>query len=208
MFKLFIVLGSVVACCYAVGPVVIASKGGVWPKPQEQETSADYFVIRPHTFNFKGPADIGCPNFLNDAFTRYWTIIATSSSLDRRGRISEMKRRPKKKFWKVDDSYAGYLDTLNVELTGECASEDVRPDFGDDEKYTLTISSEGSTLSASTIWGVLRGLETFSQLIYLEEDTLVVNATTITDFPRFSHRGLLLDTSRHFDEKPVIFYQR
>jgi hexosaminidase len=204
MFKLFIVLGSVVACCYAVGPVVIASKGGVWPKPQEQETSADYFVIRPHTFNFKGPADIGCPNFLNDAFTRYWTIIATSSSLDRRGRISEMKRRPKKKFWKVDDSYAGYLDTMNVELTGECASEDVRPDFGDDEKYTLTISSEGSTLSASTIWGVLRGLETFSQLIYLEEDTLVVNATTITDFPRFSHRGLLLDTSRHFEPLFII----
>jgi hexosaminidase len=172
MFKLLIVLGPILACCYAVGPVVTASKGEVWPKPQQQDTSENYFVIQSHTFKFKGPANIGCPNFLNDAFTRYWTIIATSSS-----QLFEVRGRPQKNFWEADDNFVGYLDSLNVELSGACASEAVRPDLGDDEMYTLTISSEGSTLSASTIWGVLRGLETFSQLVYLEGESVSTSTT-------------------------------
>jgi hexosaminidase len=204
MFKLFIVLGSFLACWAAVDPPVKPSKGEVWPKPQQQETSEDYLVIQSHTFSFEGSDDIGCPDFLDDAFTRYWTIIATSSSLEQQEQLSEVGRQPQTKFWEVDDNFVGYLESLNVELTGECANEAVRPDLGDDESYILTISSEGSTLSAATIWGVLRGLETFSQLIHLEEDTLVVNATTITDFPRFPHRGLLLDTSRHFQPVNIM----
>jgi hexosaminidase len=198
MFKLFIVLGSFLACCAALDPPVKPSKGEVWPKPQQQETSENYFVIISRTFSFKGPDDIGCPDFLDDAFTRYWTIIATSSSLEQRGQLSEVERQPQQKFWEDDDNFVGYLDSLNVELIGECANEAVLPELGDNENYTLTISSEGSTLSAATIWGVLRGLETFSQLIYVEGESLVVNATIITDFPKFPHRGILLDTARHF----------
>jgi hexosaminidase len=201
MFKLFVVLGSILACCYAVNP----SKGEVWPKPQQQETSEDYLAIQSHTFSFKGPADIGCPDFLNAAFTRYWTIIATSSSLAQRGQVSKVGRQPQKKFREVDVNPVADLNSMQVDLTGGCANEAVRPDLGDDESYTLIISREGwSTLSASTIWGVLRGLETFSQLIHLEGESLVVKATTIIDFPRFSHRGILLDTARHFQPVYII----
>lgn len=35
------------------GPKVIATKGEVWPKPQVQEKSEDYKIIRPHIFNFQ-----------------------------------------------------------------------------------------------------------------------------------------------------------
>lgn len=51
------------------------------------------------------------------------------------------------------------------------------------------------------MWGVLRGLESFSQLLTpVSEEVLSLrlNATTIDDAPRFAHRGLLLDTGRHF----------
>lgn len=58
---------------------------------------------------------------------------------------------------------------------------------------------EKSQLHSPSIWGILRGLETFSQLIYESEDhQLLINTTSIKDEPQYRHRGLLLDTSRHY----------
>jgi hypothetical protein len=64
-------------------------------------------------------------------------IIATSSSLEQRGQLSEVKRQPQQKFWEADDNFVGYLDSLNVQLIGECANEAVLPDLGDNENCEL-----------------------------------------------------------------------
>jgi len=43
------------------------------------------------------------------------------------------------------------------------------------------------------------------QLLSAKSDgTLVVNVTTIRDKPRFSHRGLLVDTARHYIPLPDL----
>ncbi|KAG9511073.1 Beta-hexosaminidase subunit beta [Fragariocoptes setiger] len=58
--------------------------------------------------------------------------------------------------------------------------------------------------SLPTIKGALRGLETFSQLVWNYHGNLVINETSIKDWPRFEYRGMMIDTARHFIPKPVL----
>lgn len=64
----------------------------------------------------------------------------------------------------------------------------------------LKVRGTHGQLESNSVWGILRGLESFTQLLtYAGEGiSLRLNQTTINDAPRFSWRGLLVDTSRHF----------
>ncbi|RYG62918.1 hypothetical protein EON64_16955, partial [archaeon] len=95
-----------------------------------------------------------------------------------------------------------------VKVSVEDRSEDY-PQLQTDESYTLSVDANGISLSSKTIYGALHGLETLSQLIMYDFDqgVYVISATPIyvADAPRYPHRGVLLDTSRHF--QPVSFIQ-
>lgn len=74
---------------------------------------------------------------------------------------------------------------------------------GVDESYVLNIDAAGlATLVAPTVWGALHGLETLSQLMRFssqpEQYFMAQLPVKIEDKPRFPHRGLLVDTGRHF----------
>ncbi len=68
----------------------------------------------------------------------------------------------------------------------------------ENESYRLEISAAGATLSAPTVVGAIRGLETLLQLITSDATTHYLPAATIDDTPRFRWRGLLVDVGRHF----------
>ena len=68
----------------------------------------------------------------------------------------------------------------------------------EDERYSLTIQPDGASLTAATVVGALRGLETLLQLVEGDSSTYALPAVRIDDAPRFPWRGLLVDVSRHF----------
>ncbi|KAJ8980186.1 hypothetical protein NQ317_011431 [Molorchus minor] len=179
------------------GPTIKATKGEVWPKPQSQDKYDSYFVVRPQVFEFKVLTENDC-SLLENAFSRYHRILSNDYQKARNNFDFETNLYHKK-LWLTDDNYIGYLDTLNVYLFGPC-EDNAYPTFNMSEDYLLVLSNGTAELSSNSTWGILRGLETFSQLTYLGEDTITlrINSTLITDYPRFAHRGLLLDTARHY----------
>nr|DAD25149.1 TPA_asm: hypothetical protein HUJ06_026613 [Nelumbo nucifera] len=84
--------------------------------------------------------------------------------------------------------------------------------YGVDESYKLSVPTNGNPIYAhletQTVYGALHGLQTFSQLCHFNFKSRVIEVfpapCTIDDQPRFSYRGLLIDTSRHYQPLPMI----
>ena len=85
--------------------------------------------------------------------------------------------------------------------------------MGVDESYTVSIPQPNATspnvaIVANTYYGALHALETLSQLITFDfpSSTYSIANTpwTIHDAPRFPHRGLMVDTARHYQTIPVL----
>ena len=69
-----------------------------------------------------------------------------------------------------------------------------------DESYTLTIAAPSATLRSAEVWGAIRGLQTFSQLVAhnYSDCHCHVNRTLVKDAPRYPHRAVMIDTARRF----------
>lgn len=74
----------------------------------------------------------------------------------------------------------------------------------EDESYRLQVSAADVRLDASNPLGVIRGLQTFLQLVQPGPEGFSAPAVSIEDSPRFPWRGLLIDVSRHFMPIDVI----
>jgi len=81
---------------------------------------------------------------------------------------------------------------------------DTIPSIHENESYRLEINDKQARLTAPTVVGVLRGLETFLQLLESDRDGYYLPAVTIQDQPRFPWRGLLIDIGRHFEPMEVL----
>ena len=78
------------------------------------------------------------------------------------------------------------------------------PDLEEDESYTLQVTAERATLTANTVVGAMRGLETLLQLQAFDGNGFYFQGATIEDAPRFRWRGLLVDVARHWEPVDVI----
>ncbi|MFK7914678.1 MAG: family 20 glycosylhydrolase, partial [Pseudomonadales bacterium] len=80
-------------------------------------------------------------------------------------------------------------------LTVKILAPDAPLALGVDESYQLHSDATGVSLSAATDIGVLRGLQTLQQILFLQNG---LPHCQIDDRPRFPWRGLLLDVARHY----------
>src|SRR5215475_8913161 len=88
-------------------------------------------------------------------------------------------------------------------VTTDQASKPVQ-EPGEDESYTLDITSTGAKIHAGNPLGSLHGLQTFLQLVSITSDGFGVPVISIQDQARFVWRGLLIDSARHFIPLPII----
>jgi hexosaminidase len=162
---------------------VLCASASLWPAPKTVSFGDGLLSLDPSTFTFTSstPTPI-----LTASFSRYMAIVTI--------RIPPLTP--------TDALVVGVISALSITLRS--TSETLG--FNTSEAYELTVSSTGSTLVADTVFGALRGLETFSQLVEFSATTgnAVVREATILDAPRFQHRGALVDTSRHFIGVPTL----
>ncbi|CAD0007326.1 beta-N-acetylhexosaminidase [Flavobacterium chungangense] len=74
----------------------------------------------------------------------------------------------------------------------------------EDESYHLDIKQNKITIEATTDLGALHGLETLLQLLQNNNKSFYFPNVQISDFPRFTWRGLMIDAARHFQLVDVI----
>ncbi|CAH1636777.1 unnamed protein product [Spodoptera littoralis] len=175
------------------GPKYPPTKGEVWPKPQQQIKEQTYFKLSPSVFKFteKGKS---C-EILTNAIERYTAVLRSTHHIVWRHSKKTLKHAETRKL-DTNPDYKGTLEELQINLTRPC---EAYPHMDMDEKYSLNVSAV-SSLTSDSIWGILRGMETFAQLFYLSNGykDVLINSTQIVDFPRYPYRGLLIDTSRHY----------
>jgi hexosaminidase len=78
------------------------------------------------------------------------------------------------------------------------------PNLRENESYRIDITRRQAILSAPTVVGALRGLETLLQLLDADRNGYFFPGVQIEDQPRFPWRGLLIDVARHFQTMEVL----
>ena len=188
---------------FVLGPApASANASTVTPKPAHLEVFPDpvtgrtAIVINPSTFELAGPAGAG--PVLAASLARYLGKGNGSRSGEAGLLFIGNDRRPDR-----GPSMATPCAKLTVDVA-ELAEDG--PHQGDDESYTLTVTSHNATLASKTVWGALRGLETLAQLLAVGTGSglYFVDTQRITDAPQYSYRGLMVDTARHFLPVPLL----
>jgi hexosaminidase len=79
------------------------------------------------------------------------------------------------------------------------------------EGYQLDTTTTGVTIEAPAAHGLYDGIQTFRQLLpaWINSPRVVAESWTtpvvaITDYPRYSYRGLLLDIARHYEPPSAV----
>ena len=101
----------------------------------------------------------------------------------------------------------GFVTKINefpsAQLQINC-SQSGKVGINQDESYQLEIQSNKITINANSDLGAMHALETLLQLLQNNSTSYYFPTVTISDSPRFTWRGLMIDAARHFQPVDVI----
>ncbi|XP_022743306.1 beta-hexosaminidase 3-like [Durio zibethinus] len=165
------------------------NKVKIWPMPASVSYGHSHLYLS-NDFEHSTNYDSG---LLKDAFNRMLAVIRLDHIIE--ANFSALHLSP-------------LLRGLHIVIS----SSNHQLQYGIDESYKLTVPSPENPgyahLEAQTVYGALHGLQTFSQLCHFNFTSRVLEVHmspwTIIDQPRFSYRGLLIDTSRHYLPLPIV----
>ncbi|POY75348.1 putative Beta-N-acetylhexosaminidase [Rhodotorula taiwanensis] len=185
--------------------LLTARAAALWPKPQRWERGSG-FVRLAEGFRITSSLNQEPPDDLVNAIERTLKRIEH----DWHQPLQVGRAEPDR----LSVEAAPVLGTLQISLVDEAevhsiAFETTRPYAQQNEAYKLTVSQDGvAELRANTTLGLLRGLETFSQLVFTLPESaegrrdhifyLRKVPMSIEDWPALPHRGFMLDTARNF----------
>ena len=151
----------------------------LWPVPQLIAASGGPLSLASH---FRFIVVSGGSELLSRSVARYSKLLAPSSS----------------------SSISG-LENCSI-----IAHSDIEEySMATDESYNLTISDPSCRIEAPTIFGCMRGLESFAQLTNATFNTskqlsLPHASIRVNDWPDFVHRGVMCDSGRRFWPVPLL----
>ena len=134
------------------------------PMPQSYISTPTQHKIDERNFNFQFVKGSIVCDVVTLAFYRYHKIIFRPSELFNVKKLKNVKSVKGK-------SGSSQLKTMYVNIHSPC--EDY-PSLESDESFVLEIAGEFASIDANSNWGILRGLETFSQLVVETDDGEVV----------------------------------
>ncbi|XP_058183166.1 beta-hexosaminidase 3-like isoform X1 [Rhododendron vialii] len=177
-----------------VASAVDVDRLNIWPMPQSVSYGHKVlYMSKDFELRTEGSKYPDASGILKDGFSRLLYVINAPHVAD--GNISHFQQ-------------SLVLQGINVLISS--ANDELQ--YGIDESYKLSVASSGDPvyahLEAQTVYGALHGLQTFSQVCHFNFTTRLIEVRQapwdISDQPRFSYRGLLIDTARHYQPLPMI----
>ncbi|KAL8926669.1 MAG: hypothetical protein Q9208_002743 [Pyrenodesmia sp. 3 TL-2023] len=222
MFSKFPFLSALFFLLYA------STVSTLWPKPSSYVNGTDVvWVARDIAFSYSIANDTGTQGQLSSNISASpasslstaasYAIIQAAIQRAQDRLLSDnfvpWKFHPRNSdFEPASNASKVYLNRVIIQQNQTDSAAILRPLAGEvNERYTISITAAGvAEITAISSIGILRALDTFTQLFYQHSNNSGVYSpyapVTIIDAPKFAHRGFNMDVARNYYPPSFILH--
>lgn len=193
------------ACCVLAAVTILAFTGATVARPASARTTSARTTSAPAVIPKPVSMTAGSGHFTLSPGTRVVASGGSAAAAVARDLAGYLRPATGYRF-PVEDGPGG-PGTVSLALGPQYKI----PGDGDGEGYRLTVTPSGVTLDAATAHGLYDGVQTLRQLLPAAIASLsktngpwTIPATRITDYPRYSYRGVMLDIARHYETPQTV----